>query len=54
MFTGQTKSVGLEFRYWQNENSAKFSSTPGKRAVLLAVDDGRFCALYLYELQCEE
>lgn len=52
MFTGQSKSIGLQFRYWENENSIKYKSSEDKRSVLLAVDDGRICTLYLYELQC--
>lgn len=42
------------FRYWQNENSVKYKSNEEKRSVILAVDDGKVCVLYQFEIRPDD
>jgi hypothetical protein len=54
LFTGQNKKIKLMFRYWQNENSVKYKSNEEKRSVILAVDDGKVCVLYQFEIRPDD
>lgn len=50
MFTGQERQVKLRFNYWNNFDGILFSKESSQRTVVLAVDDGKTCTLYLFEL----
>lgn len=50
MFTGQERQVKLRFNYWNNFDGILFSNESSQRTVVLAVDDGKTCTLYLFEL----
>lgn len=53
MFSNQVKKIKLIFNYWNCESNVIFSTRAEQRMVTLAVDDGKNCVLYRFQLKAE-